>query len=551
MSEQPQLIQRSWLQPVLSPEEAAAWERQLFAKDPAAEEQALRKAGASLGAAILHDFNEIQPLPRDPRILILAGKGHNTGDALIAATTLLRTRPRGKIAIIFAFGEAHLRPLAQLVLAELLQDFGEATHLHYLQESASESDVSKILAQLAREVGGAFDLCLDGVLGMNFKPPVRAPVDALLAAVNAAPTVTVRVAVDLPSGTHAELTEGTPCFQPDFTYATGIAKSVLFTPRVTAKAARIRYLDLGFFDEAPALEWDTARPLVVADRCLANLGKPRAASTDKRDYGHLMVIGGSRQMPGAALMNVRAALQAGAGLVTAFVPESIQPAFAAACPEAMWVPCPETPDGHLSKESWFFIEQRIGKAHGLVAGSGLGTSDETAELLGRVLSEYTLPTVLDADALQPEILNCIETDPKEPLILTPHLGEYNRLTGSQTPETVTDVMLRAFAIACGGARLVTCLLKGQVTRVSNGELVANVLAGGPVQARGGSGDLLAGIIGALLVRLGPEKAFDAACIGAHWLGKAAQALARARGENAVRTTEVLEQLHTPLRELRR
>lgn len=543
-----QLASRSqWLHPVLNAEEAVAWEVRLFNGDHDSEEAALRQAGEALGTAILRDFNECAPLPRDPRLLVLAGKGHNTGDALVAARTILKTRPRGSLVILFALGETTVRPLVQTVLAELLQDFGAQTHLHYLVENADEADVSKILAQLARDCGGRFDLCLDGILGMRFRPPVRPPVDALLHAVNRSPDIVLRAAVDLPSGAHPRMDTHVPHFRADLTYATGIAKNALFDQPRPVSFGRIRYLDLGFFDGERPVTLDSARPHIITDSVLARLAEPRPADTDKRHYGHLFVIAGSRAMPGAALMNVRAALKVGVGLVTAFVPESIQPAFAAACPEAMWVPCPETPDGHLARSTWAMIEPRMGRADALLMGSGLGQHCETRKLLRDLIADYGDRLVLDADALHPELLETFDDDASQ-CVLTPHLGEFRRLTQAEAAGTNEEILE---FVSRWNDNALTCLLKGSVTRISDGDHLACLLAGGPVQARGGTGDLLAGIIAALLAMDTNRPGFEAACLGAHWLGRAAQALARARGETAVTTIEVLDYLHVPLREFHR
>ena len=107
--------------------------------------------------------------------------------------------------------------------------------------------------------------------------------------------------------------------------------------------------------------------------------------------------------PGAALMAAKAATRSGVGLLTAFVPESLQPSFAAALPEAMWVPMPETPDGGLALEGRALVVEKLSRATALVAGPGLGTERETQVLLSEILKAFDGPAVLDADALQPEI----------------------------------------------------------------------------------------------------------------------------------------------------
>src|SRR5439155_3801843 len=150
-------------------------------------------------------------------------------------------------------------------------------------------------------------------------PPAESRVAQLPARVNALP-IRLRAAVDLPSA---------GIFRADFTYATGSVKTPALDP---ATAGRVRYIDLGFFrgDELGAER-------VLLPAVLAPLAALRPPQSDKRSYGHLFVVAGSRNFPGAALMAVLAALRSGAGLVTAFVPESLVPAFAARAPEAMWV----------------------------------------------------------------------------------------------------------------------------------------------------------------------------------------------------------------------
>jgi hydroxyethylthiazole kinase-like uncharacterized protein yjeF len=324
--------------------------------------------------------------------------------------------------------------------------------------------------------------------------------------------------VDLPS-------EG--IFQADFTYATGSVKTPVLG---AAEAGRVRYLDLGFFGGA-----EPGAERVLTREVLAPLAALRPAQTDKRTYGHVFVVAGSRSFPGAALMTVLAAIRSGAGLVTAFVPESLVPAFAACAPEAMWVGWPETPDGGLALEGEHLLHARLERATALVLGPGLGREKETQALVESLVRRATIPLVLDADALQPAIVAA----GKAPRIVTPHAGEFARIAGKEKPA--------AFAKTTGA----TVVLKGPVTQIYATEGKAGTtyhsLFGGPVLARGGSGDILAGLIGGLLARA-PGDPLLAAARGVVWHGLAADALARAHGQVAVRTTQVLEFLAGVLRE---
>jgi NAD(P)H-hydrate epimerase len=233
-------------------------------------------------------------------------------------------------------------------------------------------------------------------------------------------------------------------------------------------------------------------------------------------------------------MAAKAATRSGVGLLTAFVPESLQPSFAAALPEAMWVPMPETPDGGLALEGRGVVVEKLSRATALVAGPGLGTERETQVLLLELLKEFDGPAVFDADALQPEVI--AEAPKPERLALTPHAGEFSRLAGK------SDACPRAYSgkIGC------TTVLKGPFTRICSAECELFNVSGGPVLARGGSGDLLAGIIGSLAAR-GDRPLFDVAALGVLWHGRAADALARQHGQEAVNATELLDYLSFSLR----
>ena len=289
----------------------------------------------------------------------------------------------------------------------------------------------------------------------------------------------------------------------------------------------MRYLDLGFFTGE-----EEGADRVLTAGILAPLGGLRPPDGDKRSQGHLLVLGGSRSYPGAVLMSVLSALHSGVGLVTAFVPESLAPAFAARAPEAMWVGCPETTEGGVALEALHLLQLRLARANALVIGPGLGREPETFALVTDLLKTVRLPVLLDADALQPEFVKAA----KSPLVLTPHAGEFARIAG----KTALRVYSRKHRA--------TVVLKGPITRVSDGETTYHSLFGGPVLARGGSGDLLAGLIGGLLAQT-PTDPLLAASRGVVWHGRAADLLARTYGQTAVTTTQLLDFLPTALRNL--
>ena len=432
--------------PILTCAEARGLEERLLAGDERAEWAAMQRAGAAVAAAVLRDFAEIGGFPAAGRVLVLVGKGHNGGDALLAAQQVLAQYPQATAEAVFVFGERALRPLARRAWQQA-------------EAAAAGRWVRRDPAREPGWGGAGYDLALDGVFGFQFRPPVEPRVAALLERANALP-IRLRAAVDLPSG---------GVFRADFTYATGSVKAPILADE---RAGRLRYLDLGFFPNEMAGAQRVLTPAV-----LAPLAALRPAQSDKRDYGHLFIVGGSHSYPGAVLMAVRAALRSGAGLVTAFVPEPLVPAYAAQAPEAMWVGCPLTPDGGLALEGLHLVRSRIERATALAIGPGLGREPETLALVQEILQLAPIPVVLDADALQPEIVRGAQG----PLVVTPHAGEFQRIAGS-------------------------------------------------------------------LLAQAPQEPLRAAARAVVWHGLAADALARAHGPVAVRTTQLLDYLPAALRE---
>lgn len=494
-----------WVHLLLSSADAKMWEARLL-RDEAAEWSAMQRAGGAIACAVLSDFREIGGLPDAASVLVLAGKGHNGGDALLAAHALLETRPAATATLVLTTEENNLRPLTQRSLANLCALAGERLQLI-------------TLAQLKREFA-SFDLCLDGVFGFQFRPPLDDATSELLAWVNTHPRIRLRAAVDLPSGLGGD--SGETVFRADFTYATGIVKQPLIDPSAAPFVGRVRYLDLGFFADESVLA--IKADAVLLPSLLQPLAQLRPAQCDKRTFGHLLIVGGSSRYPGAVLMSVQAALRSGVGLVTAFVPEQLVPEYAAKFPEAMWIGWTPSASGGLTRASVEQLLAKLPRATALVVGPGLGAEPETLAAIAALVRGTTLPLLLDADAIRTEIVTAAD----RPLVLTPHAGELARLGGLGALPSKAVVVQKGYP---------TCVH-------ADGRRSWSFL-GGPVLARGGSGDLLAGLIGGLLAQT-PGDLWLAAARGVVWHGLAADLLARDQGQVAVQTTQWLEYLQPAL-----
>ena len=504
--------------PVMTCAEAREFERTFFAGDADGS-----RARGAMRLAAFGVARETRRLLEETsgdvsRLFVLCGKGRNAGDALLAAADLLT--PGAECLVCAPEGVARLSAEAARALEHLMSKSGAGVRV-------AESWDCEFVRRPC--------VILDGLTGSGFRPPLSGAMREAVLGANRCENA-LRVAVDLPSGAGDK--SDALLFAAHLTVATGILKSPMLSPEARASAGRIRYADIGFFDGG-APESSVS---VVSPAGLRELDAPRHAMSDKRDHGHVAVIGGHRMMPGALLLNVLGALRAGAGLVTAFCPASVHAAFAAAAPEAMWVPMPEAEDGGLAPSGLAVALGRLARADALVCGSGLGASPGSLGLVSEILMRSEIPAVVDADAIRPEVLRVLPARPPGAgaVVVTPHGGEFERIAGREAGEgfSTLGAVAREFGVVVAH--------KGPCTRVADGSRGVVIPYGGPALARGDSGDLLAGITGALLARI-PRPAVECAALAAAWHGAAADHVASRRGAVALRTSELLDGLGPCLR----
>ncbi|OGS42813.1 MAG: NAD(P)H-hydrate dehydratase [Elusimicrobia bacterium RIFOXYB2_FULL_62_6] len=234
---------------------------------------------------------------------------------------------------------------------------------------------------------------------------------------------------------------------------------------------------------------------------------PRKKNSHKGDYGRVLIVAGSRGVTGAAVLSARAALKAGAGLVTVACPDSEQPVIAAGVPEATTLPLPSKDGGFALRAAAALTAFREGiKFDLLLIGPGLSVKGEVPAFVAAVLRKPGLPAVIDADALNALALrgNLDFLKKSPPKIFTPHSGEAARLLRAVKAGRLATV--EKLAALTGG----TCVLKGPGTLVSDGRTCLVNPTGGPALAKGGSGDVLAGLIAGLWAQKGRAEGFSAA-----------------------------------------
>lgn len=270
----------------------------------------------------------------------------------------------------------------------------------------------------------------------------------------------------------------------------------------------------------------------------------RARDSHKGDFGRVLVVAGSRRMPGAATLAALGALRGGAGLVTVATPDCALPLIAPGCPCALFEPLPATREGFVANAALEHLVEAARRADVVVLGPGLGIEEATQFTIRSFALELGKPLVLDADGLnafaaEPDVL----ARRSSPTIMTPHPGELERLDGKPATADAKERLARAKA-ASARFRAIVCL-KGAGTVVASASRTYVNRTGNPGMATGGSGDVLSGLLGALIVRF--DDPFKAAALAVHMHGRAGDLAKRRRGETALIALDLVEQLGDALK----
>ena len=402
-----------------------------------------------------------------PWAAVFCGPGNNGGDGLAAARLLLQ---RGVSVRTILVGDWAKMTADAREMARRLQAVGG-------EIEAFDPDDLEQSAWL-----GLCDCAIDALLGVGLKRPVQR---AFLAAVRRLNSLSCPVvACDLPTGLDGDTGRVLgEAVRADMTVTFTAAKPGLYLDQGRVYSGQVRVIDIG-------LPNDLTAPLLTGGNLWAVKGpdtlprRPRTAH--KGDFGKLFLLCGSVGFTGAPVFAARSAVRSGAGLVFLAVPEDIYPIVAVKCDEAMPFPIPDDYDALLA---------RAKGCDAAILGPGLGADPAVRELARRLLQDLPCPVVLDADGINALAGHIDILDSRSaPTLLTPHDGEFQRLTGCALPLEDRLAAARDFAAAhrCG------LILKGHatVTAAPDGRAWVNV-TGNPGMAKGGSGDVLSGIAAGL------------------------------------------------------
>jgi NAD(P)H-hydrate epimerase len=433
--------------------------------------------------------------PKARRVVVLCGRGNNGGDGMMAARFLAEA---GLTAGVVLLGNPDgLEGDAATAWRELTGCSQCATRAAHTDE-----DLKAALAVVDP------DLVIDAIVGTGFAPPLRGLALAALDWVNKLGDGVTVLAVDLPSGWVADsnsFESAGPVFPADAVVTFTAPKPAhLFGQLTRGWDQPVIVAPIGSPDAAVVSE------LLISwsGSALGLIQAPRPVDSNKGKFGHVLVVGGSTGKWGAPVMTSLAAMRAGAGLVTAAVPAPGIAAVSGFAPELMTWPMEVGADG-LMLGSTLTAEAQVLLVAGktvLALGPGLGQSGETLKLVQGLLSGTRIPAVIDADALNllaanPKLLGELGKSAREgrTVVLTPHPGEMARLTGL----TIAEVQGRRLEVARDFAQRLgmTLVLKGARTLIAHpdGRAAVNT-TGNPGLAKGGSGDLLTGLVAGLIAQ---------------------------------------------------
>ena len=442
--------------------------------------------------------------------IVWCGPGNNGGDGVAAARFLLEAGWRVKCVLVGDRAKmtddcrSMERRLAEA--GGMLEDFDRSNEEQYI----------------------GYDVAIDALFGVGLARGLEG--DATLAAGLTQRGTGWVVSADVPSGIHADTGDvmGT-AVKADVTVTFSRGKPGLFVGKGAVHSGRVVVADIGIPEDL--YPDDGCRDMLVEREDI--LLPRRPLDSHKGSFGRLFILAGSRGYTGAAALCARAAVRGGAGLVTVAVPEDVYPIVAVKCDEAMVWPWPED-DAELV--------EKAKSCDAAVIGPGLGQGERAERLVLKLMKELTCPVILDADGLNIISKHIDVLDKREGLtILTPHDGEFSRLSGGGLP--IQNRLGTAWDFAL--AHRCTLVLKGHrtITACPPWGCFINP-TGNPGMAKGGSGDALAGLAGALTVQGAPNP------LAAVWLhGRAGDLAAEDKGEYGMTPSDLIEQIPYAIKEL--
>lgn len=462
------------------------------------------------------------------RIVILCGRGNNGGDGMVVAR-LLRERGVNPRVLLFV-GPEKLKGDARV-------------NWERLSPSGAPEVVPDLAAwkRIVPEIQGS-TLLIDAFLGTGLSKPLEGFLLDVVRDINGMSARPRIVAVDLPSGISADRGDLIgECLRAHASVTFTAPKLAHVFPPACDSVGEWVVKAIGTPTEALTGDATLKLNLTTLDD-LAWLAAPRARDAHKGSYGHVLMLAGSVGKTGAAAMAAKAALRAGAGLVTIATAKSALPIIASLGMEYMTEPLPETDAGSISLRALDYsrFDQLVSGKDVLAVGPGLGQTPETLELVRAVVDKYDLPMVIDADGLNALAgrMDSLHASGRV-RVLTPHPGEMARLAGQTVNEIQSSRLQSARSFAA--ERGVTLVLKGlkTLTAAPDGEVWVNP-TGNPGMASGGTGDVLTGLVAGLLAQHRSRPAVEVTAAAVYLHGLAGDIAAKDLGETSLIAGDLLD-----------
>jgi NAD(P)H-hydrate epimerase len=502
---------------VVTAEEMRAIDRRAQEEFGVAADDLMSEAGRAVAREIIERY---QPCP----VTVVCGRGNNAGDGFVVARTLIE----------FGF------TVWPVLLSDpsLLRGSAARAFDALSAMGLPLTDADELEARLAESV-----VAVDAILGTGATGPARGELAEAICLVNVCPAEVV--SIDIPSG----LRELAPGEEPgavvraSLTVTIGLPKAALLTMPGWLYTGEMVVAPVNF--PRPLLEDPAIRLNFAPDILLRGWLPPRAADSNKGSFGRVGIVAGSPECAGAAILSARAALRAGAGLVTIFTPPEMNAVYKVAVPEAVTAIVPADSDGRLGGVSADAVLARSQGMDVLAAGPGIGTGESQAALVAALLGGFGAALVIDADAItcgagSPAGMAALRARGADAgTVLTPHPGEMARLTGGSAAQVQADRIGSVRRIA--GDTGATVLLKGACTVVAEpcGQVWVNPGATSAL-AKGGTGDVLTGIVAGLQAQGIP--ALRAALLAAQIHLSAGMSLADKGNERSVMAGDLVNEI---------
>lgn len=503
---------------VLSPEEMKQFD-QITTKKIGIEDFILMENAGKKSSEIL----ENEMLDEDDSIAIFCGTGNNGGDGMVISRWLFN---HGYDVCCYIVGdENRFSPLAKKN-CEILRKLN--SEIKFIKD---EKDTEKLANQLIE-----FDIVIDSIFGIGLQGEIKGYRKNVIKIINEYSDFII--AIDIPSGVNAKTGKvANVAINADLTITMADLKygHLIFPGRELS--GQIYIVDIGVSPKTYAENFPQAELLEDIEEFFPC----SQLDTHKGDFGKVAVIAGSPGFTGAGIMSSNSALEMGSGLITLLHPISLSQIFESSLIEVMTKGFEETKDKTFSLKSLKEINNFIENCEAVAIGPGISRNEETAEFVRQFLISNNKPTVIDADAI-----NAFENHPEElkklrnkPYIFTPHIKEFSRLSGIPINNIKKDEL--SFAVEFTEKYKLVLLLKGSTSIITDGEQITFNITGNPGLSTGGSGDVLTGIILALLGK--GFSPYDAARVGAFIHGRTADIVAEEIGEISVTPTKLIKNIY--------